>query len=418
MNFFEGPLWIAFDRFIDLVFVGDMMVTSMTAVILSKGQVKIRLKEIWFNYLKIWFFLDFIATFPWEVLLSSDFSFFQMMKLTRLFRVGRIYKYLDKLPFAKYIRVLRLLLIFLFASHCVGCFLFYFENQDLLENQSKWEVYVSYLYFGVMIIAGNDVKPSNLNVMTYVTVCYFWGTLLHTIVFSGVATIIFSMDEEQGEIRRNMDIINEEISYNNYPARIEDDIKRFYEFYEFKSKKASKVGKDVNQNLNSGANRQYLILKHFETLTRMKELLSFCSYSLIEQLVTKFESKLELPNTPVTREGNFGNEMYFIASGRCDVFIQGDRVGRMVPGSYFGEIALLMKTKRRTATVVTVEYTELLSIDRESFWSILKDHKTDLGGLLAEAKRRFYGTYDYMSVELKRLLTLYPDDSILYSLWV
>lgn len=52
----------------------------------------------------------------------------------------------------------------------------------------------------------------------------------------------------------------------------------------------------------------------------------------------------------VTAEGAAGDAFFVIETGEADVSVDGEARGTMVPGDYFGEIALLMGSER-TATV-------------------------------------------------------------------
>ncbi len=51
-------------------------------------------------------------------------------------------------------------------------------------------------------------------------------------------------------------------------------------------------------------------------------------------------------------EGELGYELFVIEEGTAAVSQSGTRVGELGPGDFFGEIALLDDTRRRTSTVV------------------------------------------------------------------
>lgn len=53
----------------------------------------------------------------------------------------------------------------------------------------------------------------------------------------------------------------------------------------------------------------------------------------------------------VTREGAGGAGFFIVEEGQADVTINGERVGELGPGDYFGEVALLTGSER-TATIV------------------------------------------------------------------
>jgi len=76
------------------------------------------------------------------------------------------------------------------------------------------------------------------------------------------------------------------------------------------------------------------------------------------------------PGDVLVEQGDAGDAFYVIGSGRVEV-IQDDEVIRTQgPGSYFGEIALLMDVPR-TATVAATTPTRVFRIDREGFEQVL-----------------------------------------------
>lgn len=79
-------------------------------------------------------------------------------------------------------------------------------------------------------------------------------------------------------------------------------------------------------------------------------------------------------NTIVFQEGDKGDQLFVIVSGRLKVFLS-DSEGKEIivdmlgPGQYFGEIAL--DGSPRSASVMTVEATRLSIVEREQFKQFL-----------------------------------------------
>jgi len=76
------------------------------------------------------------------------------------------------------------------------------------------------------------------------------------------------------------------------------------------------------------------------------------------------------PGQEVFRQGDLGDRLYIIASGRADVLRSENgreiHLAQLGPGEYFGEMALLNQTTR-TATVKCVESLNVLSIHKRDF---------------------------------------------------
>jgi CRP-like cAMP-binding protein len=76
------------------------------------------------------------------------------------------------------------------------------------------------------------------------------------------------------------------------------------------------------------------------------------------------------PGEVIVRQGEVGDRFYVIHTGRAEVERDGQIIAELGPGEAFGEIALLLDVPR-TATVRTLEATELLALDARDFHDLL-----------------------------------------------
>lgn len=78
-------------------------------------------------------------------------------------------------------------------------------------------------------------------------------------------------------------------------------------------------------------------------------------------------------------EGDTADYVYFIESGRVSIFIQKfteqEEIATLGPGEYFGEMAIFHKDKR-TASVLALTDTILLSIERNTFIDFVQSHRS------------------------------------------
>ena len=75
--------------------------------------------------------------------------------------------------------------------------------------------------------------------------------------------------------------------------------------------------------------------------------------------------------TELTRQGGYAQEFFVVVSGTADVHRDGERVGGLGPGDFFGEVGLLGPRWERTATVVATSPMRLLVIARRQFRELL-----------------------------------------------
>jgi CRP-like cAMP-binding protein len=100
---------------------------------------------------------------------------------------------------------------------------------------------------------------------------------------------------------------------------------------------------------------------------RLEGLPVFSSLSRTErEQVAQWSDEIEVPaGTELTTEGALAHEFFVIEDGAAEVRRDGERIGELGPGDFFGEIGLL-ETDRRTASVVaTTPLTVVVMFQRE-----------------------------------------------------
>ena len=63
-----------------------------------------------------------------------------------------------------------------------------------------------------------------------------------------------------------------------------------------------------------------------------------------------------MPNDYIIRDGEVGKELFFLVEGIAKVIINPETIIMLKKGDYFGEIALIINSKR-TADILTVDFT-------------------------------------------------------------
>lgn len=116
-----------------------------------------------------------------------------------------------------------------------------------------------------------------------------------------------------------------------------------------------------------------------ETLHFLDEnpLLAGLSDTAILLLATKSKSSIVPAESLIFKEGDFGNEMYFIFKGSAKVICQYPspkqiQLATLSTGSFFGEMCML-ETLPRSASIITIEPCLLISI---SSLTLLKLYET------------------------------------------
>jgi hypothetical protein len=114
------------------------------------------------------------------------------------------------------------------------------------------------------------------------------------------------------------------------------------------------------------------------------------------------------PQSYICRQGTTGNVFFILTEGTCKVTVntqdgQERELAKLHPGDFFGEVALIESSNRRTANVISLEGVSCLTLSRNDFNRLLKSLKVKI--LEHQATRGASSRPDHAS-ELKQLNTL------------
>lgn len=167
----------------------------------------------------------------------------------------------------------------------------------------------------------------------------------------------------------------------------------------------------LNKNLNAigGFLRKNSTIQHYANFINKitaSELIDFlASIEVFRNMppeliykITPFLKQHKLPaETVIYEEGKIHNSMYFVKSGKVEVFRDGDKFAELSSGEILGEMKLLSGGGKRTATAKTSEDTVL--------YELTKDNFNQLENISKEIHKAFY------HVAEKRLLNQTREES-------
>ena len=105
--------------------------------------------------------------------------------------------------------------------------------------------------------------------------------------------------------------------------------------------------------------------------------------------IAEYVDEVEVPaGERLISEGDFAYEFFVVEHGQAEVTVEGERIGDLGPGDFFGEIALML-TGRRTATVTAVSPMKLVTMFDQNFRKIEQQHPDVARRLRETVKDRF-----------------------------
>ena len=181
-----------------------------------------------------------------------------------------------------------------------------------------------------------------------------------------------------------MDVANEYFEFRQIPVPLRLKVREFFHYKRASSlfygekKLLAHVSDDIRAELQMWSLRRVLNKTPF---------LRDANEKFVKLIVHKLTRKIYGPREVVIREGDIADEMYFVAHGEVEVLVGRTRIAYLDEGAMIGEIAVAMKT-RRTATVRTVTFTELLALHRSTFQRAARAVPETADAMIGYAVRR------------------------------
>jgi trk system potassium uptake protein TrkA len=99
-------------------------------------------------------------------------------------------------------------------------------------------------------------------------------------------------------------------------------------------------------------------------------LFSTCDDDELARIAAAAEPREAASGDTLTVQGDEGNEFFVVVAGNASAAVDGDEIGTIGPGGFFGEMALIDGAER-VATVTATSPLQLLVLDRDDFNEML-----------------------------------------------
>ena len=369
----------------------------------SAGRLETRHDEIIKRYLKGWFLIDLVASFPLDIIMnaaSDDDSaggssinrllrLVRSVKLMRILRMSRLWKrLLHRVKInPSVVRLFKLFGVLLIEWHWIGCMYWGIAvseglNEDIysdswcpdahLLDSSFGSQYLRAYFWAVMVTTGVgfDIIPETDVQYLFTTMAIIVGVLMYAVIVGSVGTALQSIDTPDSQRRRRMDAVREYLRQRDVSPELSDKILNYYDYCmsrhitEHDENVLTEIHSALKEKLDLEVNQQLL-----NKVPRFKNLPDGLLLVLIHSLV----SRIYLPNELVYLIGERASEMFFVVRGdleRLDEF--GTTQEFLTDGAFFGDQLFKPGGARRTSTIRCITHCELLILTKTSLRDIMQ----------------------------------------------
>ncbi len=331
-----------------------------------------QLKQYKLKYLKTWFIVDLLAAIPFEVLFANP-----VFGLIRLVKFLKVAVYIHELRQ----RILKLqdysLLIFfvfwvLIISHWLACgwisLRIFSEN---IENTEKYVASIFWVIETLTTVGYGEVVPATMGQQIYAILVMLFGVAMYGFIIGNVASILSKRNPARAQYFNNLEQLRIFVNYRRIPLNLQKKIMDYY-LYIWR-KKLGFDESDFLSGLPQGLQNEVSVFLKREILEKIPIFREVSNEFLIE-VSSHMRPQVCIPNETIFKEGDTGNEMFFVIRGNLQVFSGDKKISTLTDGDFFGEIALFTENKKRTATVISTTYCDLYRLKRKHFIEVLNKY--------------------------------------------
>mmetsp|Transcript_26220 Transcript_26220/g.46851 ORF Transcript_26220/g.46851 Transcript_26220/m.46851 type:complete len:560 (-) Transcript_26220:1899-3578(-) len=370
-------------------------------------------KLIFFNYMKSWFFIDLIATFPLTWISDGPFTeksddddaggnAFMAPKLLRLFKIFRFMRILKLLRIAKLTRILmkiedyissnfvtntliylKLLVGVFFLAHWTACMWHYLGANEISNKASDWyttcyihnrkdpfDEYVAALYwsFTTMTTVGyGDIVPITIEEKIFCIFAMLLACGVFAYTLGSVSSLVSRQSQYESNYRSSTTQVIHFMKKFNVPPELQFRVRRYLEYLWEATKENHTEDFELLDLLSGPLKDEMCSFMHSKAIKACPVFDLFNS-SFVGGLTRLIKLKTFSPSDVIFSEGQVSTTIYFIKSGTVAIYhCKSNSIYiNLVQGKFFGEISFFTSLAR-TASAKCLEFTSLLVLERKGF---------------------------------------------------
>eukprot|EP00756_Hemistasia_phaeocysticola_P042394 Hpha_TRINITY_DN16969_c2_g1::TRINITY_DN16969_c2_g1_i1::g.52006::m.52006/K04905/KCNH2; potassium voltage-gated channel Eag-related subfamily H member 2 len=379
----------------------DIIITFNTAAIRRNSLVTDR-TFIAKNYLHGWFWVDFLAALPVDLIVFATgnapepingWTHLRLVKILKVFPRLQLFPILNpgvmsaryvKIHFGwlpPFIMVYKLCLII----HTLTVVWIALQDCDI-DDSCDYITAVYWVLYTITSVGYGDVTVRTGNQKVYACFLFLTGILTNGLLI-GYLTVFVMQSDVQGDTYDKMRQTLAVLQHFGVPSSLQEEMLSF-QFHVLENNLGASYA-DLIAGLPVPMQDQvsvYIRIRHVSQVP----MFSRTDMSVRAALAQALKNVVVPPEEYVIVEGEQGHEMFFLSHGFCDVTSGGTDprfMATISKGGFFGEVALLVETKR-TANIKALTFCDLFILRKYEFDVILDSFPSFADAIQEEIRKR------------------------------
>ena len=411
----------------DIVSISDIIIEFFTGYHdEASGTLVVRQDHIVHNQLAhIDFYLHLASVLPFELVMPTK-GWMQIAMYRRFFRAKRLFAFVAQAD-NRFVQsptwpALKLLTYLLFLIHVLGCSMYMIrEAEGTLEYHLSVEerhpgdssAYAIVIYDALLTILGEKIDAVyTTNERIFFTCTMLLGAVFNAILFGQVALAVTGFQRSTLRYQEKMANVAEHMKSLRLPRDVQRRVSNFYDYMWHRNQCLEQD--EFLSEVSSTLTAEISLFRHRELIHNVAFLRVIPEPACVVKLCLSLETHFYLPGDFIVKEGEYGEEMYMLASGVAEVLVNNKCVRTFNKNAFFGEMALMTSDKlRRTATIRATAYSELVSLAKPKFLQVMSEYPLSKKQVYAVINKQI-GSYEIPNKERYRSRSI---DERVANLW-
>jgi hypothetical protein len=427
-----GPIQIVYTIFTVLL-IADIVFTCFTAYLDNKNIYCYDLSIIFNNYVQKSFIPDVMASLPYNQLISFDYDYCfnpticptklpYFLFFLRIMRINKFFELLEKIfpKYTVYIRLTKLFTFIIFLANIAGnifcgisptiakviyakCLEEFpassIDNFWCYKNFTKtnfWNCYFFCAYLGILMTLGTDFLTNTSFEMVFLVFIVIISTITNASIYGNVAVMLANVSTGVSPIlREKIDTMTEYMNFMKFDPYFKKQIEDYHLNIWFKQRNMM-YDDSFFGDMSRALHTILLLFQYKPPFFKHNKLLPIVSPRFILDMVVLFKPRIYMTNDIIITEGESIIDVFFAsANSYCKVYIGGQWVRDLYNGDYFGEIAIFLRSRRRTATILCYKDSDFLIIEGDKLQNLLRNYPEDYVRIKNRAVQTFINSIKY-----------------------